>query len=103
MATTKLILNKLKQDITEHELHLKAIIQVIFDYYTILFISTFIIFQDIELCIGPLAELHALNNTGRSKISALRKNINSLADIAKEENDPVLLNEVILFREKLAR
>lgn len=39
MATTKLILNKLKQDITEQELNLKAIIQVIY-YYTLLFIST---------------------------------------------------------------
>lgn len=60
-------------------------------------------FQDIELCSGPLAELHALNNAGRSKISALRKFIDNLADIAKEEKDPVLLKEVVLLKEKLAR
>lgn len=55
------------------------------------------------MCSGPLAELHALNNAGRSKISALRKFIDNLADIAKEEKDPVLLKEVVLLKEKLAR
>lgn len=40
---------------------------------------------------------------GRTKISALRKFIDSLSDIAKEENDPALLKEVGLLREKLAR
>lgn len=60
-------------------------------------------FQDIELCSGPLVELNALNNAGRLKISALRKFIESFADIAKEENDTGLLKEVVLLREKLAR
>ncbi|KAJ8934717.1 hypothetical protein NQ318_004501 [Aromia moschata] len=84
MDSTQYILNTIRQEITENNLQLKAII------------------QDINACIGPLAELHALNSAGRSKISALRKSIDKFGDIAKENKDPELLKEVVLQREQLA-
>ncbi|XP_018577503.1 vesicle transport protein SEC20 [Anoplophora glabripennis] len=84
MDSSQYILTNLRQDITENNLQLKAII------------------QDINACVGPLAELHALNSAGRSKISALRKFIDRFGDIAKENKDPVLLKEVVLQREQLA-
>ncbi|KAJ8913623.1 hypothetical protein NQ315_013445 [Exocentrus adspersus] len=84
MDSSQYILTTLRQDITENNLQLKAII------------------QDINACAGPLAELHALNSAGRSKISALRKFIDKYGDIAKESKDPELLKEVVLQREQLA-
>lgn len=102
MDTSTFVLNKLRQDITEHELQLKAVIQVLIWHNTVWYQLFNPLFQDIELCSGPLAELQALNSIGRSKISSLRKFIDSLSDIAKEENDPALLKEVVLLREKLA-
>lgn len=65
--------------------------------------TPFIIYQDVNACVGPLAELQALNSAGRSKISALRKYVDRFGDIAKENKDPELLKEVVLQREQLAR
>ncbi|XP_019879753.1 vesicle transport protein SEC20 [Aethina tumida] len=84
MDSSQFILSTLRQDITEHDLQLKALI------------------QDITACAGPLSELHVLNGAGRSKISALRKFIDKFGDIAKENRDVVLLKEVVLYREQLA-
>ncbi|KAJ8932791.1 hypothetical protein NQ314_014495 [Rhamnusium bicolor] len=84
MDSSQYILNMIRQDITANNLQLKAII------------------QDINACAGPLAELHALNSAGRSKISALRKYLDKFGDIAKENKNPELLKEVVLLREQLA-
>ncbi|KAJ8984830.1 hypothetical protein NQ317_013029 [Molorchus minor] len=84
MDSTQDILNTIRQEVTENNLQLKAII------------------QDINCCVGPLVELHGLNSAGRSKISALRKFIDRFGDIAKENKDPELLKEVVLQREQLA-
>ncbi|KAF5307656.1 hypothetical protein FQR65_LT06711 [Abscondita terminalis] len=84
MDSTKYVLNALKQDITTHNMQLKAII------------------QDINVCIGPLHELQNLNSLGRSKISAIRKYIDKYGDIAKESKDTELLQEVVSQREQLA-
>lgn len=61
-----------------------------------------IIFQDINASAGPWSELHSLNGTGRSKMSALRKFIDKFGDIAKENMGKDLLKEVVLQREQLA-
>lgn len=59
--------------------------------------------QDINACMGPLNELQNLNASGRSKIATLRKLIDNLVNIAKENKDKELLKEVMLLREQLSR
>ncbi|KAF5274022.1 hypothetical protein FQA39_LY01137 [Lamprigera yunnana] len=83
MDSSKYALVALKQDITEHNLQLKAII------------------QDINMCTGPLHELQNLNSLGRSKISSTRKYIDKFGDIAKESQDKGLIQEVVSYREQL--
>lgn len=58
--------------------------------------------QDINACEGPLSELHDLNSAGRTKIANIRKQIDKLGDLAKENKDPALLKEVVLQREQLS-
>ncbi|KAG5886068.1 hypothetical protein JTB14_018927 [Gonioctena quinquepunctata] len=84
MDSSEFLLNPLRQNITENNLHLRALI------------------QDINACAGPLVELHALNSAGRSKISTLRKLLDKFGDVSKENNDSELLKEVALQREQLA-
>ncbi|XP_057671546.1 vesicle transport protein SEC20 [Diorhabda carinulata] len=84
MDSPVFVLETIRQGITENNLQLKALI------------------QDIDECVGPLVELQALNNAGRSKISTLRKLIGKLSDIAKESKQPHLLKDVLLHREQLA-
>ncbi|KAK4875271.1 hypothetical protein RN001_011693 [Aquatica leii] len=84
MDSTKYALNTLRQDITVHNLQLKAII------------------QDINGFTGLLPELQNLNSSGRSKISAIRKYIDKFGDIAKESKDAELIQEVVSQREQLA-
>lgn len=84
MDSSTYILDTIRQEITENNLQLKALI------------------QDIDECIGPLIELLALNNAGRSKISTLRKLIGKLGDAAKENKSTELEKEVVLQREQLA-
>ena len=63
--------------------------------------------QDISTCTGPLEVLNELNSEGRSKISALRKHIDQLENLAKEhekEKERVsLLQEVESHRNQLTR
>jgi len=80
----RFLLKNVRQDITENQLELKAII------------------QDINACMGPLSELQNLNSKGRSKIAGLRKLIDNFGDTVKEHRDRELLKEVILEREQLA-
>lgn len=84
MDSVQFVLKPVRQDITENQLQLKAII------------------QDINACTGPLLELQSLNSAGRAKISILRKLIDKFGDIAKEHRDQELLKEVVLDREQLA-
>lgn len=84
MDSVQFVLKPVRQDITENQLQLKAII------------------QDINACTGPLLELQSLNSAGRAKISTLRKLIDKFGDIAKEHRDQELLKEVVLDREQLA-
>ncbi|KAJ3642277.1 hypothetical protein Zmor_025078 [Zophobas morio] len=84
MDSSDYILETLRKDITEHDLQIKAII------------------QDINSCVGPLAELHGLNSAGRSKISALRKFIDRFGDIAKERKNPTFLKDLMFYREQLS-
>ncbi|XP_023027532.1 vesicle transport protein Sec20 [Leptinotarsa decemlineata] len=84
MDSSDFVLDRLRQNITENSLQLKALI------------------QDINACVGPLVELHVLNSAGRSKISTLRKSLDKFSDIAKESKDPELLKEVVIQREQLA-
>ncbi|XP_970811.4 vesicle transport protein SEC20 [Tribolium castaneum] len=84
MDSSDYVLETLRKDITEHNLQIRAII------------------QDINACVGPLAELQGLNSAGRSKISALRKFIDKFGDIAKERKNPTFLKDVVSYREQLA-
>lgn len=84
MDSAQFALSTLRQDITEHNLQIKAII------------------QDINGCTGPLSDLHSLNGAGRSKISTLRKYVDRFGEIAKENKNAALLKEVVIMREQLA-
>ncbi|EFA09888.1 Vesicle transport protein SEC20-like Protein [Tribolium castaneum] len=84
MDSSDYVLETLRKDITEHNLQIRAII------------------QDINACVGPLAELQGLNSAGRSKISALRKFIDKFGDIAKERKNSTFLKDVVSYREQLA-
>jgi protein transport protein SEC20 len=65
------------------------------------------VFQDINTCPGPLEVLNELNREGRSKIGTLRRQINHLEILAKEEAKETertkLLKEVESHRQQLAR
>lgn len=75
----------LKQEIVENNLALQAIT------------------QDILNCKGPRTELEALNEAGRSKISALRKCIERLDDFAGDEGDADLSRQVNIQREQFSK
>jgi protein transport protein SEC20 len=63
--------------------------------------------QDIKTCPGPLEVLNELNGEGRSKIAALRKQIDKLETIGKEQDKKSdrleLLKEVESHRAQLTR
>ncbi|XP_065173888.1 LOW QUALITY PROTEIN: vesicle transport protein SEC20 [Atheta coriaria] len=84
MDSTKFQLVSIRQDITEHSLQLKAIV------------------QDTNACVGPLAKLNSLNGAGRAKISQLRQFIDRFSNVAKDTKDAALLKELALYREQLA-
>lgn len=64
-------------------------------------------FQDIYTCPGPLEVLNELNREGRTKIAALRKHIQQLEILAKEQVKETertkLLAEVESHRQQLTR
>ncbi|XP_050501171.1 vesicle transport protein SEC20 [Diabrotica virgifera virgifera] len=84
MDHTRLVVETIRQEVTENNLQLKALI------------------QDIDECVGPLVELQALNSAGRSKISTLRKLISKFSDLATETKSTILLKDVALYREQFA-
>lgn len=52
---------------------------------------------------GSLPELETLNETGRAKLSLLRKCIEKIDDWAKDENDPRLSRDVDSYREQFSK
>ncbi|XP_055384922.1 vesicle transport protein SEC20 [Condylostylus longicornis] len=78
-------LSSIKQDIIDSNLNAKAII------------------QDINSFRGTLPELEALNEAGRLKLSALRKCIERLDDVSKDEGSAELSKEVDLHREQFSK
>ncbi|KAJ9594401.1 hypothetical protein L9F63_014191 [Diploptera punctata] len=88
MSESNHLIDVLRQEIVNHNLLVKALI------------------QDISTCPGPLEVLNELNSEGRSKISALRKHIEELENLAKEhEREPeriLLLKEVESHRNQLS-
>ncbi|XP_070503684.1 vesicle transport protein SEC20 [Chironomus tepperi] len=81
MDSQKLI----KQEIVDHNLQVKAIIQDILSFK------------------GSLQDLELLNEAGRTKLAQLRKCIEKLDDWAKDENDITLSNEVDAYREQFSK
>ncbi|CRK88985.1 CLUMA_CG002564, isoform A [Clunio marinus] len=75
----------IKQELIDHNLQVKAII------------------QDILTFRGSLQDLETLNEAGRAKLSRLRKCIEKLDDWAKDENDPQLSRDVDSYREQFSR
>jgi len=63
--------------------------------------------QDINTCTGPLEVLNELNREGRTKIATLRKQIQQLEILAKEQVKEAertkLLAEVESHRQQLTR
>jgi len=63
--------------------------------------------QDINTCPGPLEVLNELNREGRTKVATLKKQIQQLEILAKEEVKEVertkLLAEVESHRQQLPR
>nr|CAD7443889.1 unnamed protein product [Timema bartmani] len=63
--------------------------------------------SDINHCTGPLELLNELNCEGRTKLAALRKHIDRLESLAKEQEKPLerieLLREVASHKEQLTR
>jgi len=63
--------------------------------------------QDINTCPGPLEVLNELNREGRTKIATLRKQIQQLEILAKEQvkeaERRMLLAEVESHRQQLTR
>lgn len=85
MESHKYTLSSIRQDIVDNNLHVKAII------------------QDILAFRGSIAELDTLNEAGRGKLAALRKCIERLDDLARDEGDPNVYKEVDQHREQFSK
>ncbi|KAI9581308.1 vesicle transport protein SEC20 [Glossina fuscipes] len=85
MEIEKYTLQSIRQQLIDNNLQAKAIIQDILSYR------------------GSIKELEALNEAGRAKLSALRKNIDRLNDWARDTGDPALSKEVDIQREQFSK
>ncbi|EDV94668.1 vesicle transport protein SEC20 [Drosophila grimshawi] len=85
MDKDKFTLQSIRQDLIDNNLQAKAII------------------QDILNSRSSIAELEELNEAGRAKLSALRKNIERLDDWARDMSDPTLANEVDTHRDQFSK
>ncbi|KAM7359424.1 vesicle transport protein Sec20 [Cochliomyia hominivorax] len=85
MDIEKYTLQSIRQELIDNNLQAKAIIQDIVSYR------------------GSIQELEALNEAGRSKLTALRKNIDRLNDWARDTGDPALSKEVDTQREQFSK
>lgn len=101
-------LARLRQDIFENNLHVKAIIQVrkSDEHIVCRFVERhhlFISRQDITGFRGTNEELNQLNEAGREKLAMLRKCIERLDDHVSDLNDSTLLTEVGSHRQQFHR
>ncbi|XP_062123176.1 vesicle transport protein SEC20 [Drosophila sulfurigaster albostrigata] len=85
MDKDKFTLQTIRQDLIDNNLQAKAII------------------QDILNSRSSIAELEELNEAGRAKLSAIRKNIERLDDWARDMADPALANEVDTHRDQFSK
>ncbi|XP_061393156.1 vesicle transport protein SEC20-like [Musca vetustissima] len=85
MNIEKYTLQSIRQELIDNNLQAKAIIQDIITYR------------------GSIQELEALNEAGRAKLAALRKNIDRLNDWARDTGDPALSKEVDTQREQFSK
>ncbi|XP_065361490.1 vesicle transport protein SEC20 [Calliphora vicina] len=85
MDIEKYTLQSIRQELIDNNLQAKAIIQDIISYR------------------GSIHELEALNEAGRAKLAALRKNIDRLNDWARDTGDPALSKEVDTQREQFSK
>ncbi|XP_013100978.1 vesicle transport protein SEC20 [Stomoxys calcitrans] len=85
MNIEKYTLQSIRQELIDNNLQAKAII------------------QDIVAYRGSIQELEALNEAGRAKLAALRKNIDRLNDWARDTGDPALSKEVDTQREQFSK
>ncbi|XP_023305411.2 vesicle transport protein SEC20 [Lucilia cuprina] len=85
MDIEKYTLQSIRQELIDNNLQAKAIIQDIVSYR------------------GSIHELEALNEAGRAKLAALRKNIDRLNDWARDTGDPALSKEVDTQREQFSK
>lgn len=63
----------------------------------------FALFQDILNSRSSIGELEELNEAGRAKLSAIRKNIERLDDLARDLGEPTLATEVDTHREQFSK
>ncbi|ALC46074.1 CG2023 [Drosophila busckii] len=85
MDKDKFTLQTIRQDLIDNNLQAKAII------------------QDILNSRGSLAELEELNEAGRGKLSAIRKNIERLDNWARDMCDANLLKDVDTHRDEFSK
>ncbi|KAH8359832.1 hypothetical protein KR093_009083 [Drosophila rubida] len=85
MDKDKFTLQTIRQDLIDNNLQAKAII------------------QDILNSRSSIAELEELNEAGRGKLSAIRKNIERLDDWARDMADPALTTEVDTHRDQFSK
>lgn len=85
MDNARFTLASLKQDLIDSNLHLKAVI------------------QDILAFRGTLPELEVLNESGREKITSIRRCIDRLDNFARDEGDAELTKSVENHRQQLHR
>lgn len=104
------ILVRLRQDIVDNNLHVKAIIQVkeipkknlqwndFERHHCIVYWR-----QDITGFRGTIDELNDFNEAGRAKLALLRKSIEKLDDYVADLNNPALSTEIDSHRQQFSR
>lgn len=110
MDQQKYTLASLRQELTDNNLHVKAIIQVHVAYIkssqnqsVLLHWMVLFFLQDILAFQGSIVELETYNEAGRAKLSALRKCIERMNEWASDEGDPALYKEVDTHRQQFSR
>lgn len=103
MDNSRFTLASLKQELIDNNLHLKAVIQVSCPSILFSLFLTFLSFQDILVFRGTIPELETLNEAGREKITAIRRCIDRLENVARDEGDVELTKAVENHRQQLYR
>lgn len=103
--TSALSLEFIRQNLVQHDLQMKALIQVnkisaIIKYHNYII---YFGFQDIVACRQSLEDLNSLNTQGRAKLSDIRKDIDALHQYARDNSDSKLMSEVESYRLQFTR